>query len=268
MRALRFSLAAIVLLAVASGGCQPTPTTSRATAASPPPAASAHVADSLRTLAQLELGQHTFLAYCAMCHGNQGNGDGEVSSVLRSKGITVARLNDGQRMSALNKDQIAKIIAEGGAHTGRSNLMPAWGEMLGQEMVDALATYVMTLSAAHPAIPGETLEQYLAAPPGTPADGRTLYVHHCAACHGESAKGDGPIGERLWADHKVRPRNLTDSTYIATRSDRELLAVVSVGGGHLKKSTLMPAWTVTLSPAQIRDLVAYVRSISHTAARP
>src|ERR1043166_989751 len=60
-------------------------------------------------------------------------------------------------LSALNKDQIAKIIAEGGAHTGRSNLMPAWGEMLGQEMVDALATYVMTLSAAHPAIPGETL---------------------------------------------------------------------------------------------------------------
>src|ERR1043166_8198391 len=131
MRALRFSLAAIVLLAVASGGCQPKPTTSGSTAA----ADSAHVADSLRTLAQLELGQHTFLAYCAMCHGNQGNGDGEVSSVLRSKGITVARLNDGQRMSALNEDQIAKIIAEGGAHTGRSNLMPAWGEMLGQEMV-------------------------------------------------------------------------------------------------------------------------------------
>jgi hypothetical protein len=66
----------------------------------------------------------------------------------------------------------------------------------------------------------------------------------------------------------VRPRDLTDSTYIATRSDRELFAVVSRGGGHFKKSTFMPSWTVTLSPAQIRSLVAYIRYVSHTTAKP
>ncbi len=265
MRLLRYSLAALALLAVVACGCQPkTSGTSAAQAA----ADSAHVADSLHTLAQLAVGQRGFLAYCAMCHGNSGNGDGEVAIVLKQKGIVVARLNDGQRMSGLTKADVTKIISQGGAHTGRSNIMPAWGDLLGPETVDAVASYVMTLSAAHPAIPSETLQEYLAAPAGTPADGRELFVHHCVACHGDQAKGDGPIGEQLWALHKVRPRNLTDSTYIATRSDRELYAVVSRGGGHFKKSTFMPSWTVTLSPAQIRDLVAYIRYVSHTAAKP
>lgn len=266
MRALRFSLVACVLMTIAAAGCQPRPNATLAAASAA--ADSAHAADSLRTLARLQIGQRTYLSDCAMCHGDQGNGDGEVAAVLHAKGVMVAHLSDGQRMGALSKADIVKVISEGGAHTGRSNLMPAWGEMLGSDLVDAVAGYVMTLSAAHPAIPNETLQQYLAAPAGTPADGRTLYVHHCAGCHGETAKGDGPIGERLWALHKVRPRDLTDSTYIATRNDRELFAVVSRGGGHFKKSTFMPAWTVTLSPAQIRDLVAYIRAISHTQPKP
>jgi cbb3-type cytochrome c oxidase subunit III len=265
MRLLRYALAALVLMAVVECGCQPKTSNSSAAQAA---ADSAHVADSLRTLAKLAVGQRTYLAYCAMCHGNSGNGDGEVAASLKQKGVVVARLNDGQRMNALSKADLTKIISEGGAHTGRSNNMPAWGELLGSDLVDAVATYVATLSAAHPAIPTETLQEYVAAPPGTPADGRELFVHHCVACHGDQAKGDGPIGERLWAQHQVRPRDLTDSTYIATRSDRELFAVVSRGGGHFKKSTFMPSWTVTLSPAQIRSLVAYIRYISHTTAKP
>lgn len=265
MRAFRFSLAAFVLIAIAAGGCQPKSSGTSAAAAA---ADSVHVADSLRTLAQLEVGQRTYLSYCAMCHGNSGNGDGEVAAVMLQKGVAVARLNDGERMNGLTKDDIAKVIAKGGAHTGRSNLMPAWGELLGPDLVSALALYVSTLSATHPAIPNATLQQYLAAPEGAPADGRILFVHHCSACHGAYAKGDGPIGERLWAEHKVRPRDLTDSAYVASRTDRELFAVVSRGGGHFKKSTFMPAWTVTLSPAQISDVVAYVRTVSRTVARP
>jgi cytochrome c oxidase cbb3-type subunit 3 len=264
MRPLRLAPAALLVLIAIAGGCQPKSQDSGASAA----ADSAHVADSLRTLAKLEIGQRTYLSYCAMCHGNEGNGDGEVAAVLRKDGVTVARLNDGERMNALTPQELLKVIAKGGAHTGRSNLMPAWGDLLGPELVDALATYVATLSAAHPAIPSATLQEYLAAPAGTVGDGRTLFVHHCSACHGAFAKGDGPIGERLWAEHKIRPRDLTDSAYVATRTDRELFAVVSRGGGHFKKSTFMPAWTVTMSPAQIRDVIAYVRSISRTQARP
>lgn len=262
MRALRSTFVAVLL--VTAAGCQPKTSGTAASNA----ADSAHVADSLATLAKLELGQRTYLAYCAMCHGNTGNGDGEVAAVMLQKGVTVARLNDGERMNTLTQAELAKVIAQGGAHTGRSNLMPAWGDLLGPDLVEALTLYVGSLSAAHPAIPNATLQEYLAAPAGAPGDGRTLYVHHCSACHGALAKGDGPIGERLFAEHKIRPRDLTDSSYIATRSDKELFAVISRGGGHFKKSTFMPAWTVTMSPEQIRDVVAYVRAISRTASQP
>lgn len=266
MRAFRTKFVAVLFIAYAvmAAGCQPKASGTSAAAA----ADSAHVADSLATLAKLELGQRTYLAYCAMCHGNQGNGDGEVAAVLLQKGVTVARLNDGERMNAISRDDLAKVIAQGGAHTGRSNLMPAWGDLLGPELIDGLTAYVASLSGAHPAIPSATLQEYLAAPAGSPADGRTLYVHHCSACHGAFAKGDGPIGERLFAEHKIRPRDLTDSSYFATRKDRELFAIISRGGGHFKKSTFMPAWTVTMSPEQIRDVISYVRSISRTAAQP
>lgn len=262
MRALSPCFVAVLLI-VAAVGCQPKTSGTSATAA----ADSARVADSLATLAKLELGQRTYLAYCAMCHGNTGNGDGEVAAAMLQKGVKVARLNDGERMNTLSAADLRNVIAKGGAHTGRSNLMPAWGDLLGPELIEGLTVYVGSLSAAHPAIPNATLQEYLAAPAGSSADGRTLYVHHCSACHGAFAKGDGPIGERLWSEHQIRPRDLTDSSYIATRTDKELFAVVSRGGGHFKKSTFMPAWTVTMSPAQIRDVVAYVRSVSRTATR-
>ena len=90
MRAIRYTVAALVLGAVGLNGCQPRTTGNNASAA----ADSAHVADSLRTLARLEVGQRAFLAHCAMCHGNEGNGDGEVATVMQSKNVTVARLND------------------------------------------------------------------------------------------------------------------------------------------------------------------------------
>src|SRR5262249_26915460 len=104
-------------------------------------------------------------------------------------------------------------------------------------------------------------------PPGAPAEGRVLYVHHCSGCHGPFAKGDGPLADQLWATHHVRPRNLTDSSYIATRADQQLFAVISLGGGHFRRAVQMPAWTVTLTPAQIKNVVAYVRQVSHTAPR-
>jgi mono/diheme cytochrome c family protein len=46
------------------------------------------------------------------------------------------------------------------------------------------------------------------APPSTlelRALGRTLYLNHCASCHGASARGDGPVADSL----RVRPPDLT-----------------------------------------------------------
>jgi cbb3-type cytochrome c oxidase subunit III len=268
MRSLRLTCA--VLLAASSLGllasCQPkTSDTTPAMSHSDSLKASR---DSLRLSAAAERGGRAFLSHCAMCHGNGGNGDGEAAAQVKEHGATVARLNDAEMMEKLTRNQIIEVIQKGGAHTGRSHFMPAWGEKLAPAMIGDIADFVITLRTINPAIPRQTLAAYLMAPTGVPADGRELFVHHCVACHGDEGKGDGPYGQRLIQDHNIHPRNLTDSTYFANKMDKELYAVIALGGGHFRKAVYMPAWTVTLSPAQIKSLVAYVHSISHTTPKP
>ena len=223
-----------------------------------------------RTQAErMQSGARGFVEYCAMCHGDEGYGNGDVADNLKKDAsVTVARLNDAGRLHTLGRSGVKKVIVEGGAHTGRSNLMPAWGDKLGGTLVDDITDFVMSLPSQKPGIPVATVQKYLEAPPGVPAEGRQLYVHNCSACHGPYGKGDGSFAEALRQKQKIRPRNLTDSTYIVTRTDKDLFVTISLGGGHVGKSPYMPAWAVYLTPAQIKDLVSYIRAISHTAPQP
>lgn len=216
----------------------------------------------------LQKGQQAFLSYCAMCHGDEGNGDGELASTLRQSGVVVARLSNPARMQKLGYAGVRRVIVLGGAHTGRSNIMPAWGERLPEDLISDIAAYVTTLSDKTPAIPEATVQKYLAAPAGVPDEGRRVFVHYCAACHGPFGRGDGTYAEALRQQHNIRPRDLTDSTYLAPKTDEQLFATISLGGAHVGKSNFMPAWSVSLSPEQIKSLASYIREISHTAPRP
>lgn len=215
------------------------------------------------------VGAKAFLAYCAMCHGPSGAGDGPLAAdIEKQAGVRVANLTDQTRISGLGRSGVRRAVMDGGAHTGRSNLMPAWGERLGAHLVDQIVDYVMTLPSQSPGIPPETIQKYLAAPPGTPADGRRLFVLYCSGCHGPEGKGNGFNADTLRVRHNVRPRDLTDTAYFKDKTDRVLYATIALGGGHMGKSVFMPAWTYTLNPDQIRDLVSYVRVLSHTASKP
>jgi mono/diheme cytochrome c family protein len=45
-------------------------------------------------------------------------------------------------------------------------------------------------------------------------------------------------------------------------NDKFLVDIISKGGGAVGKSTFMPAWSGALNEKQIRDIVAYIRSIA------
>lgn len=216
-----------------------------------------------------ERGQQAFLAYCAMCHGERGAGDGPLASGLQKQNVTVpAHLNDRARLDVIGRRGVYAVIEKGGAHTGRSNLMPAWGEKLDPALIDNIADYVMTLPDLAPGTPSATIAKYLEAPPGVSQDGRRVFVYYCTGCHGPYGKGDGFNAEALRLKHNIRPRDLTDSAYMAPKSDQELYETVALGGGHMGKSVFMPAWTYTLSPTQIKNLVAYIRVLSGTKPTP
>ena len=211
-------------------------------------------------------GEQAFLAYCAMCHGERGGGDGPLAASLQKQNVTVpAHLNDRARLDEMGRRGVVTVIEKGGAHTGRSNLMPAWGEKLEPALIDSIADYVMALPYLSPGTPTATIAKYLEAPPGVSEEGRRLFVYYCTGCHGPYGKGDGFNAEMLRMKHNIRPRNLTDSSYFAPKTDQRLYETVALGGGHMGKSVFMPAWTYTLTPAQIKNLVAYIRVLSHTA---
>lgn len=75
-----------------------------------------------------------------------------------------------------------------------------------------------------------------------------VYKSKCAMCHGADGKGDTPAGKAM----KAIPFQAPD---VVKASNAELFAATKDGKGK------MPAFGSKLSDGQIRDLVAYIRTL-------
>jgi mono/diheme cytochrome c family protein len=220
--------------------------------------------------ARLARGEAAYVSYCAMCHGDLGNGDGPLSKDLTSKAhITPLRLNDAAHLRQLGRARVREIVTYGGQHSGRSNLMPPWGEKLGASLVNDVVDYVYTLPSKteHASQSHAALDRtYYGTRGGVAAPGKRLFAYYCVLCHGVGGRGDGVYADTVFVRHGVRPRDLTDTKYMATRTDKDLYTVITLGGMRTDRSPDMPTWDLQLTPAQIKDIVSYLRVISHTKA--
>jgi protein SCO1/2 len=88
--------------------------------------------------------------------------------------------------------------------------------------------------------------------------GRELYATYCVACHGERGRGDGPLSASL----SPRPPRHDDASHMDTLPDDYLLRLLREGGAAVGKSPLMGPWGRTFSEAQLRDLVAHLRTLA------
>ena len=88
-------------------------------------------------------GQRSYLTYCASCHGDNGGGDGPLSSTLDP---TPARHNDGAYMNALSDDHIFQVVKLGGASVGKSPTMAAWGGSLQDDQIRDVIVFVRSLA--------------------------------------------------------------------------------------------------------------------------
>ncbi|GIX48366.1 MAG: hypothetical protein KatS3mg131_2577 [Candidatus Tectimicrobiota bacterium] len=94
--------------------------------------------------------------------------------------------------------------------------------------------------------------------------GKALYQQYCSTCHGPEGKGNGPAAAAM----QPKPRDHTDGRYMNALSDAHLFKVISQGGAAVGKSPLMPAWQGVLTPQQIRDVMAYLRTLAVPPYRP
>ena len=95
-------------------------------------------------------------------------------------------------------------------------------------------------------------------PAADPDAGRQAYAAYCATCHGPKGDGNGPMSAML----NPRPARHSDGAHMRTLSDEYLFTIIKEGGPAVGKSPMMTAWSSTLSDDQIRDLVAYIRTLA------
>ena len=88
-------------------------------------------------------------------------------------------------------------------------------------------------------------------------DPRSLYMTWCAGCHGPIGAGDGPNARYL----PVAPAAHRDAVAMGKRPDDSLYDAIAGGGAIMGKSPRMPAFAGTLTHAEIRSLVAYIRTL-------
>lgn len=167
----------------------------------------------------LQIGQSLFLNYCASCHGSDAHG-----------GRGFPNLADADWLHGGSPAAIEQSILN-----GRTGVMPAWGSVLGEPGVKAVANYVLSLS-------GGPIDKALA------KAGKPKFAMYCAACHGADGKGNTAIGAP----------NLTDTTWLYGGSLATVEKTITDGRqGH------MPAWRDFLGEAKVHLLAAYVYSLNH-----
>lgn len=98
--------------------------------------------------------------------------------------------------------------------------------------------------------------------PYSSKEGKRLYMHYCAICHGE--KGDG-AGRYYGFGLEPKPANFTLKEFFEERDDARLYKAISEGSVSVGKSNLCPPWGRTLHKEEMEFLVDYIRTLSLTS---
>jgi mono/diheme cytochrome c family protein len=88
------------------------------------------------------------------------------------------------------------------------------------------------------------------------SQGKHLFLHYCATCHGDDGRGDGQNASNLTPP----PPDLTAS--VNARSAALLRKVITEGSASVGRSPMSPPWGRSLSGQEIDYLVAYCQSLS------
>lgn len=161
--------------------------------------------------------KNLFGANCAGCHGSDARG---------AKGFP--NLTDKDWLWGSDEQRLLETIAQ-----GRHGMMPALGSVLGEQGVNEVASYVVSLSGGK-------------APADWVAAGQQRFAMLCVGCHGVDAKGNSMLGAP----------NLTDDVWLHGGDFDTVRATITSG-----RDNQMPAHQDLLGDTKVKLLAAYVLSL-------
>ncbi|NOJ20074.1 cytochrome-c oxidase, cbb3-type subunit III [Vibrio jasicida] len=186
----------------------------------------AHNAEGLRPIPEIaqvpeaiKVGQRLFLQNCSQCHGSDARGQ---------KGFP--NLTDDAWLYGGEPAAIVTTIMQ-----GRIGQMPAWKDALGEQGVQEVVSYTLSLSGRK--VNAREAEA-----------GKARFVV-CAACHGTDGKGNPAVGAP----------DLTDQDWLFGDSRAAVTETVMNG-----RSGVMPAWKDILGEDKVQLVAAYVWSLSNS----
>ncbi|MCW5777382.1 MAG: c-type cytochrome [Phycisphaeraceae bacterium] len=208
---------------------------------------------------EIALGETTYLAACALCHGRNGEGIPRLGKPLRNSAF-VQGVSDGELLDLLVNGRFPTDPAN-----TSGTLMPARGA---QGIDDArLASVVTYLRAIQdPKAPTVSVEAWntksLDASNGGEAfaaaggPGYELFVASCSACHGARGEGMEGLGKPLKGSEFVRSKS--DGELVAfTKTGRPVWDADNTTGIDMPPKGGNPA----LTDEQIAEIVAFIRTI-------
>jgi cytochrome c oxidase cbb3-type subunit 3 len=96
------------------------------------------------------------------------------------------------------------------------------------------------------------------------AQGKRIFYVQCVWCHADST----PAGPSNRSNLKPMPALMNDGAVLNGESDEYLQNIVTLGGGAMSKSAMMPPYGQTLTQDEILDVIAYTRAIAQPPYQP
>jgi len=94
------------------------------------------------------IGERIYQANCVACHGPQGQPDPD-SALVQALGVMPANFSDALFNSREPAGTWKTVITHGGTAMGFSEKMPAFGNSLSEQEINAALTYIKTLGGTH-----------------------------------------------------------------------------------------------------------------------
>jgi cytochrome c6 len=181
-------------------------------------------------------GRELYIAKCSACHGPDGAGNTSVGRSLKLNDIRPA-------IKSMTDEQLRQVILEG------KGKMPA-NKKFDDERVHNLTLFLHDLAEGNPEAGLAVNEAQSQQLPNV----SDVFRDKCSACHGSDGTGQTTIGKSL------RIPDLTLSA-VQSQSGEQLGKIIRQGKGK------MPGYAKKFNPAQVGQLVSYIRSLPKTSGQ-